>query len=451
MAITDNQKIDYLFKKVGFGAAKTDTVANKLAANESIPSPLLIRGDTIWAESGNIPPVKPASSSGPVTIRTAIETTPDITATGNRTWLTGITDWIPTQFGSTYLIDVFIHDSGDPVGAVSLANKVFTTGSGNDDEWFFDYEAGVLNFIGTNLPHGKSFDGKSVYISGATYTGTKGVASAEISADISGLQSQVDNILSNTDPATLDSLTEIVNAFQQGDIELELTVGDGTTSASDTTNIVFDSGSGFTVTDNGNGQVTISSDVSGQVSTDLADLEALLRNDLALPVVQHPTADTFTGDGSTVNFTLTTTPANADAIDVYIDSVIQPTPEIYTVSGNTLNFLFVPLNGQEIYVKYRTTAASVQALPNNVITSANLQDQSVQARHLDLQYTSNQFNGDGVQTSFTIASGHNEHSVLVIKNGLVLTPQEYGIVNQVLALNDTPQAGDVIDIRYLPI
>ena len=26
MAISDNQKLDYLFKKVGFGATKTDTV-----------------------------------------------------------------------------------------------------------------------------------------------------------------------------------------------------------------------------------------------------------------------------------------------------------------------------------------------------------------------------------------------------------------------------------------
>lgn len=36
MAISDNQKIDYLFKKLGYGATKTDTNANKLAANEAI-------------------------------------------------------------------------------------------------------------------------------------------------------------------------------------------------------------------------------------------------------------------------------------------------------------------------------------------------------------------------------------------------------------------------------
>ena len=70
MAISDNQKLDYLFKKVGFGATKTDTVFNKLAANESLPSPLLIRGDTIWAESGSIPSVKPSASNSYVTLQT---------------------------------------------------------------------------------------------------------------------------------------------------------------------------------------------------------------------------------------------------------------------------------------------------------------------------------------------------------------------------------------------
>ena len=48
MAISDGQKVDYLFKKLGFGITKTDTNANKVAANESIASPLLLRGDKVW-------------------------------------------------------------------------------------------------------------------------------------------------------------------------------------------------------------------------------------------------------------------------------------------------------------------------------------------------------------------------------------------------------------------
>ena len=45
MAISDQQKLDFLFKKLGFGAAKTDTNALKAAVNEEIPSPLLLSGN----------------------------------------------------------------------------------------------------------------------------------------------------------------------------------------------------------------------------------------------------------------------------------------------------------------------------------------------------------------------------------------------------------------------
>ena len=60
MAIPDNQKVDYLWKKIGYAAAKTDTEANKQGPNESIPSPLIIRGDKIMANSASIPGTIPA-------------------------------------------------------------------------------------------------------------------------------------------------------------------------------------------------------------------------------------------------------------------------------------------------------------------------------------------------------------------------------------------------------
>jgi len=195
MAITDNQKIDYLFKKIGYGATKTDylfkkigygatktdTNANKLAPNEAIPSPLLIRGDRVWQQSSSIPSVRPSSTTSIVQVYTGanvVETTEDNTATASRTWKTGLTGWIPPQFGSTYIVSVYIHTAGDAANAANISNKVFVTGSGNNDEWFFDYESGVLNFIGTNLPDGKSFSGNSVYIEGARYVGAYGVGSA---------------------------------------------------------------------------------------------------------------------------------------------------------------------------------------------------------------------------------------------------------------------------------
>src|SRR5210317_1059282 len=183
MAITDAKKVDYLWKKIGYGATKTDTNANKLAPNEAIASPLLLRGDKTWNQASSIPAVLPGSSSGVVTVYPTSnpnETTEDLTATAKRTWKTGITDWIPPEFGSTYQVKVYIHTAGDAAGATG-GDQVFATGSGNDDEWFFDYQSGVLHFISTNLPNGVSFTGKSVYISGARYTGTFGVGSSAAS------------------------------------------------------------------------------------------------------------------------------------------------------------------------------------------------------------------------------------------------------------------------------
>ena len=127
MAISDNQKIDYLFKKIGYGATKTDINANKLAANEAIASPLLLRGDKVWAEAGSIPAVKPSADTTQVKLYNAVECSEDITSTGNRTWKTSITDWITPEFGSTYLVSVYIHDTNDSAGAESLANKVGKT------------------------------------------------------------------------------------------------------------------------------------------------------------------------------------------------------------------------------------------------------------------------------------------------------------------------------------
>ena len=45
MPISDSQKVDYLWKKIGYTATKTDTNAAKKAPNEAIASPLPLRGD----------------------------------------------------------------------------------------------------------------------------------------------------------------------------------------------------------------------------------------------------------------------------------------------------------------------------------------------------------------------------------------------------------------------
>ena len=504
MAISDNQKLDYLFKKVGFGATKTDTNSNKLAANESLPSPLLIRGDTIWAESGSIPSIKPSTTTSPVTIQTAVEATADITASTNRTWKTGVTDWIPTEFGATYLVNVYIHTSGDAAGAESLSNKVFTTGSGNNDEWFFDYQSGVLNFIGTNLPDGVNFSGKSVYISGATYSGTKGTASSSVTADISALQTDVANIISNTDPAALDSFTEIVNNLPSLSVE-EINDPTSNVSVSDVTGLKFDVDGGFALTDNSDGTVTITLEstfktwhvydtVSDTTPTDIIasavdEIDIRAGNNITLTPVTTtgskgitiasdisdlldlgitdgtagqvlqtdgngnfsftnnsitsnsiPTSQAFTGDGSTVDYTLTDSPADEESIDVYVNDVLQR-PSIYSLSGTTLSFNETLANNDEIYVKYRYPNATNVSLVNN----------SVENQHLDLIYTSNQYTGDNTTTQYTIPTGHTVDSVLAIVDGLILQPTEYSISGTTLTFTTAPSTSSTVDFRYFPI
>ena len=183
MPISDSQKVDYLWKKIGFGVAKTDTNAAKKAPNESIASSMPIRSDLVWTQAENIPSLKPSSNTSYVAVYsdsnggTTVEATEDTTATQYRTWKTNLNNWVPPEFGSTYIVKVYVDDAGESAPETT-GTQLFPTGSGNNDEWFYDYSAGLLHFIGDNLPNGVNFTGKSIYIVGARYIGPKGLSSA---------------------------------------------------------------------------------------------------------------------------------------------------------------------------------------------------------------------------------------------------------------------------------
>jgi hypothetical protein len=184
---SDSQKVDYLWKKIVYGAAKTDIAANIDATNEPNPSPLQIRADKILQDSASIPSVIPVSNSSVVTV--APTTFPvECTSTAGiptpvLTWQTGRTFWVPPEFGSTYQIKVYIAPSGNAANVASKGTQVFATGSGNNDLWVFDYQSGILNFNSNNTPYNASnqpisFTGNSVYISGAVYSGNLGLPTA---------------------------------------------------------------------------------------------------------------------------------------------------------------------------------------------------------------------------------------------------------------------------------
>ncbi len=174
MAISEAQKIDLLLKKFGYGVAKTDTAAIKSPSNESIASPLLVRGDLIWVKANEIPATPPAGTDTTVQVKigsSSAECVADSTSTTNRTWLTNLTDWIPPEFGPGYQVRVWTAPAGT-ANPTTSGTRLYPDGSGNNDSWFFDYQSGVLNFPDTNIP--SSVSGKRVFIEGYRYIGLKG-------------------------------------------------------------------------------------------------------------------------------------------------------------------------------------------------------------------------------------------------------------------------------------
>ena len=65
--------------------------------------------------------------------------------------------------------------------------------------------------------------------------------------------------------------------------------------------------------------------------------------------------DTFTGDGSTTTFTLSITPANEDAIMVFIDGAYQEKGD-YVLTNNSLALGTAPLSGEKLAVHITTAS-----------------------------------------------------------------------------------------------
>ena len=226
MAASQEQKVDFLLKKIGYVQSKTGIAEDasgisgtkKAPTEENKPSPLVVPSTSVWADSTFIPASPPTSNTtyvGIYTATNAFQLTHDNTVTGNRTFIARSTfgnqtasisgDWIDPSFGADYAVQVY---KGDPnSGGVSLS----PTGSGNSDEWFFDYSSGILNFNGTNVPSGITTS--NVYLIGYKYLGVKGVLPPGGQGDftsfvVSGLSTFTGNIDANAD-LDVDGRTEL--------------------------------------------------------------------------------------------------------------------------------------------------------------------------------------------------------------------------------------------------
>ena len=282
MAASQQQKVDYLLKKVGYSISKTGIAEDsaltgstkKAPYAETIPSPLTIRGELIWSQSDNIPTTPPTVSTQYVKayapgVTSSFQMTVDSTVSNKRTFVARSTvgvdtspnvgDWIDAQFSTDYTVGVF---SGNPAsGGVKLS----ADGSGSNDTWFFDYSSGVLNFNGDSVPVGVTTN--NVFITGWRYIGAKGVLS-------SGGQAQTDLSVAslNVTGVTTLGITSASQLRVSGITTLgitsasQLSVTGISTFGNSTTGIKIDGNAGI-ITSNTGVAVTFVGNLSGTAST----------------------------------------------------------------------------------------------------------------------------------------------------------------------------------------
>lgn len=243
MAFTDSQKIDLLYKKL-FGVTKTDTSTNKGASNETIASPALNRGDKVWLQASDIPATAPAANTSTVRVyygETAVKCVADSTTTPTSsvypTWKTTLTDWIPPEFGSDYLVKVYVDGAVANVISSGTSTQIFDAGISGVGEWYFDYQAGVLNFVGSSPIPASLTSSKFIYISGYRYIGNTGISSVASSAAAAFLQANLAFAAANAAGGGSSNLT----------VSLIDGLGAVSNVSSNVTTLRFDTESGFDV------------------------------------------------------------------------------------------------------------------------------------------------------------------------------------------------------------
>lgn len=177
-------------------------------------------------------------------------------------------------------------------------------------------------------------------------------------------------------------------------------------------------------------------------------------------VAEAYTRDTFTGDGSTTTFNLSSDPGTVYAPFVFVDGVIQDPLTGYNIDLNvtpkTITFTFTPANGSDILVLYGTTiiagsvsdgAISFSKLdPTNfqyqvetgdgTTTDFALDQQAVSTQHLIVTVASVPQSPDG--TTYTVInSGNTIRFASAPANGAKIVIRWYGVATYNVPVDDS--------------
>lgn len=504
MAITDAQKVDYLYKKLGFGVAKTDTSSVKSPSNESIASPLLLRGDVVWGQSDQITSSAPAANTSVIAVytgTTAVQTVNDGTASTNRTWKTNLTNWIGTEFGSAYQPRVWAAPSGT-ANAAATGTRLFPDGSGNNDAWFFDYQSGVLNFSDTSVP--SSVTGNVVFVEGYRYIGTIGVTNvAANTANIAFSNTTITSSLTNgnitLDPTgtgnviILGNTGAAVTTISSTQVLVNLT----TNSTSTTTGALVVNGgvgiggnlnvSGYIATSNlyvngGNltnvniGNITFSNTT---ITTTLANgTIALTPTGTGFVNVTSTVASTNYTNGAlvvaggagingnlNVNGAITGTNlivngGNLTNVNIGNLAIANTTITTTLVQGNltltpTGNALVYLNTNTAVVLPVGTTAEHPTAPPVGSFRYNTDYDSPEYYNGTDWVQTTSVIDSqtitpDGTSVTYTLSRSTSTNGVLVVLNGVVQRPTvAYSVSGTQITFTEVPQTTDIIDIRFV--
>jgi hypothetical protein len=138
--------------------------------------------------------------------------------------------------------------------------------------------------------------------------------------------------------------------------------------------------------------------------------------------------DRFSGDGSTVAFTMTRSPGSVNKIDVFVDNVRQEPTVAYTIGGATLTFTAAPDSGtNNIYVVHRTETQSLVP-PDDIVLSPSSIDAT---GNID---TNGDIFGATLNADGDTSAGDNAAIGFTAAEGLILTGQ--GSTSDVTIKND---------------
>jgi len=138
--------------------------------------------------------------------------------------------------------------------------------------------------------------------------------------------------------------------------------------------------------------------------------------------------DTFTGDGSTTAYTLSVTPANEDALIVFIDGVYQEKGD-YALSNAVLTLDTAPASGEKLAVH---------------ITTASVHDGT--------SAVNQQFTATAGQTAFTLsADPKSENNTQVYINGVYQQKTDYTVSGTTLTFDTGLTVGDVVEVNMFTV